>query len=124
MYAVPGPVSNPSVQPGSPIVLTWGAPLQPNGIILKYEVSYRAGDTQPSTNNVGMSTMFTFPDLPPGTRVTNIAITAYTGVGAGIATSVPDVVSYGNGEFLTYPVEKLFCLIVNDRPLNSQLFWW
>lgn len=88
--AAPGPVSYPIIHRGYPIVLAWGAPLQPNGVIIKYEVTYRINDQQLLFTNVGLNTTFIIPGQTLGATISNISITAYTRVGRGEATSLPD----------------------------------
>ena len=79
-------------------MLTWGAPQEPNGEIVRYEVSYTVNSDGPHITNVELST-FTISEVPPVAVVSNITITAYTNVGPGEATILPDVVFFG--EFLT-----------------------
>ena len=64
------------------IVLTWSAPLEPNGVIISYEVTYRVSDGNLVTTNTTDLT-FTIPSLTPGTNVTEISVSAYTSVGRG-----------------------------------------
>ena len=99
MYLVPGPVSDPSVQPGFPIVLTWGAPREPNGEIVGYEVSYTV-DGDEHTTDVELNTLFTIQGLHQEARITNITITTYTSAGPGKDTRLPNMVFLGNGELL------------------------
>ena len=90
---VPGPVSNSSVQPAFPSVLvTWEAPGEPNGVIVRYEVTYRVDGGEVVTTDVARNTMFTITGLPQGSIISDITVTAYTSVGSGEATSLPDVV--------------------------------
>ena len=64
------------------IVLTWSAPLEPNGVIISYEVTYRDIDGNlVTTNIIDLSTTFTIPSLTPGTNVTDISVNAFTSVG-------------------------------------------
>ena len=83
----PGAVSNLMGEPKfTSIVLTWSAPQEPNGVIISYEVTYRVNDGNPvTTNTTALSTTFTISSLTPGTRVSNISVSAYTSVGRGEA---------------------------------------
>ena len=81
---VPGAVSNLMGEPKfTSIVLTWSAPQEPNGVIISYEVIYRVSDV--TTNTTALSTTFTISLLTPGSRVSNISVSAYTSVGRGEA---------------------------------------
>ena len=66
----------------SSIVLTWGAPQEPNGVIISYEVTYRDSDGNLNTINT-TDLRFTIPSLTPGINVTDITVGAYTAVGQG-----------------------------------------
>ena len=76
----PGAVSNFMVEPKfTSIVLTWSASQEPNGVIISYVVTYSVGDgNQITTNTTALSTTFTISSLIPGTRVSNISVSAYT----------------------------------------------
>ena len=92
---VPGPVSNSSIQPSFPSVLVaWEAPREPNGVIVRYEVTYRVNGGKVVTTDVARNTMSTIytTGLPQGSIISAITVTAYTSVGSGKATSLPDVV--------------------------------
>ena len=78
-------------------MLTWGAPQKTNGKIVRYEVFYNAND-EPTISNVGLSTTFTIPDLPLGSLISDISITAYTNKGQGEASNLPNMIVLG-GEF-------------------------
>ena len=68
------------------IVLTWNAPQEPNGVIIRYEVTYRVSDGNPvTTNTAALNTTFTISSLTPGTRVSSISVRAYNNVGRGEA---------------------------------------
>ena len=66
----------------------WGAPKNPNGVILLYEISYTVNDSAPVVSSITISnTIFTIPRLTPGTRVF-VSVSAYTSVGQGEAVSL------------------------------------
>ena len=88
--AVPGVVSDLTGQPKfTSIVLTWSPPQEPNGVIISYEVTYRANGGNLTTTNTELSTTFTIPSLTPGTNVTEISVSAYTSVGRGESVLIP-----------------------------------
>ena len=103
----PGAVSNLTGQPKfTSIVLTWSAPQEPNGVIISYEVTYRVNNGNPvTTNTTDLSTTFTISSLTPGTRVSNISVSAYTSVGRGEAYTMAQLMT------LTTPRESLKSLI-------------
>ena len=75
------------------VVLTWSAPQEPNGVIISYEVTYVVSDGNLiTTNTTALSTTFTISSLTPGTRVSNISVSAYTSVGGGDATYLEPVI--------------------------------
>ena len=100
----PGPVSTPLVRRGHPILLFWGPPQEPNGEIVRYDVTYRVNHNGLVTTNVQRSTTFTIPKQPLGTRISTISVTAYTRVGPGEPTPLPDVEYPEQGEF-----QNTFC---------------
>ena len=62
----------------------------PNGIITRYEVSYRPSDSSqlPTPMDIGLETSFTTPsNLQPGTEVI-FSVTASTSVGPGEPASI------------------------------------
>ena len=73
------------------IVLTWSAPLEPNGVIIIYEVTYRVrtDGNLVTTNTADLGTTFTISSLTPGTNVTEISVSAYTSVGRGPPVLIP-----------------------------------
>ena len=87
---VPGAVSNLMGESKfTSIVLTWSAPIEPNGVIISYEVTYRVSDDNPvTTNTTALSTTFIISSLTPGTSVSDISVSAYTSVGRGNLTSL------------------------------------
>ena len=96
----PGPVFNLVVDKRfTSVVLNWGVPQIPNGVIISYEVTYRASSEavvmNTSTEVVIMNTTevtLTIPGLVPETTLSNISVTAFTSAGRGILTTHPDVV--------------------------------
>ncbi len=63
------------------VILTWGVPEQPNGVILHYTIQYSVnGAIYTTTDN---STSYSITGLSSSTPVTNIAISATTGGGEG-----------------------------------------
>jgi hypothetical protein len=85
------------------IVLTWSAPQEPNGIIISYEVTYRVNDgSSITTNTTNLSTTFIISSLTPQTRVSGISVSAYTSIGHGEMTSLPDL------KTLSIPGELIF----------------
>ena len=92
-HAVPGVVSDLTGQPKfTSIVLTWGAPQEPNGVIISYEVTYRVSDGNLVTTNT-TDLRFTIPSLTPGTNVTEISVSAYTSAGRGDPVQIPHLVT-------------------------------
>ena len=93
VLTVPGVVSDLTGQPKfTSIVLTWSAPQEPNGVIISYEVTYRASDGNLVTTNT-TDLRFTIPSLTPGTNVTEISVSAYTIVGRGDPVNIPYLVT-------------------------------
>ena len=73
------------------IGLTWSAPQEPNGVIISYEVTYRVtGSNLVTTNTTDLSTPFSISSLTPQTTVSDISVSAYTSIGRGEATTIPD----------------------------------
>ena len=102
LIIVPGVVSDLSGQPKfTSIVLTWSAPLEPNGVIISYEVTYRVSDGNLVTTNT-TDLRFTILSLTPGTNVTEISVSAYTSVGRGDCVMTFQLLT------LTTPRELLF----------------
>ena len=91
-HAVPGPVSDLTALPKfTSIDLTWSSPQEPNGVIISYEVTYRVtGSNLVTTNTTDLSTTFSISSLTPRTTVSNISVSAYTSIGRGEATTIPD----------------------------------
>ena len=89
---LPGPISNLTAHPKlTSIDLTWSAPLEPNGVIISYEVTYRVtGCNLVTANTTDLSTTFSISSLTPQTTVSNISVTAYTSIGPGEAATLAD----------------------------------
>ena len=67
--------------------ITWSAPINPNGVILGYEITYTVNDSDPVTFNNNASNASTISDLAPGTRM-SVLVRAYTSVGLGDDSSI------------------------------------
>ncbi len=82
---VPGPVSDLSGTPTqNSLEITWSPPEEPNGVVIGYEITYRINNSNIIVvNTTGVSTAFTIPSLTPGTRISNISVSAYTRAGRG-----------------------------------------
>ena len=82
-------------------MLTWSPPLQPNGIITQYTVTYRVNGSAPVTRDTNDpdTTTFTIPSLFPQTTISDISVRAYTSAGPGPEVILEDVVT------LTRPCE-------------------
>ena len=91
----PGPVFNLSAGPKFiSVILEWEISREPNGNIIAYEVTYRVGNTDRVTmNTTDLNTRLEIPDVPTQTTVSEITVTAYTGVGRGEESTHPDVVT-------------------------------
>ncbi len=76
------------------VVLSWGPPEEPNGVIIGYEVTYRVNERTITTNTTQSSTTFTISSLAPGTEVSGISVAAYTLAGRGETTGVYNVSTY------------------------------
>ncbi len=73
------------------IVLTWDPPDEPNGILIRYEVTYRISDGNIQTLNTGLNTGSIISPLATGTRVSDVSVSAYTSVGRGVLSNFPDL---------------------------------
>ncbi len=73
------------------IVLTWDPPDVQNGVITRYEVSYRIGGGNLQTVDAGLNTIFTISPLETGTRVSDVSVSAYTNVGRGMLSNLTDL---------------------------------
>jgi ephrin-A len=63
--------------------LTWDSPDEPNGVITKYEITYRVGDDKQSTDNSGLTTSYRISQLSPQTMVPEVTVSAYNEIGKG-----------------------------------------
>ncbi len=73
------------------IVMTWNTPGEPNGIIIRYEVTYRISNGNLQTvNATGLNTTFTISPLETGTGVSDVSVSAYTSVGRGAPSNLPE----------------------------------
>ena len=114
MCTVPGVVSDLTGQPKfTSIVLTWSTPQEPNGVIIRYEVTYRVSDGNLTTTNTTNETC-TIPSLTPGTNVTEISVSAYTSVGRG------DPVQISHLTLEELPRELIEHFFATDRALISH----
>ena len=76
-----GAVSNFTAIPGLfSVMLTWSPPQEPNGVIISYEVTYTVNDGNP-VRTFTTDLTFTISSLTPGTRVSNISVSAYNSEG-------------------------------------------
>ena len=100
---VPGPVSDLRVLAKFISVdLTWSAPKDYPGVIISYEVTYRVTGVTLIINTTDISTSFNISSLPPRTTVSGISVSAYTKVGRGEASTIPDQITLGNCELQNY----------------------
>ena len=78
------------------IDITWDRPQDPNGIILRYEITYTVNDNiSPvidSTTNPNDTITFKIPALTLGTRV-SVSVSAYTSVGQGPPANLTNLVT-------------------------------
>lgn len=99
IHVVPGPVVDLSSSLlEMTIELTWNPPSEPNGVITNYQVTYRVNNSRLVTINTTDSntTSFTITSLTPGTRVSNISVSAYTSAGRGVVAYLEDVTQFEN----------------------------
>ncbi len=65
--SAPGPVFNfVNSTKFTSIVFTWDPPGEPNGVIIRYEVTYRISDGNIQTLNTGLNNAFTISPLETG----------------------------------------------------------
>ena len=90
-FVAPGPVSNiVNKTKFTSIDIMWGAPQNPNGVILRYEISYTVNDSAPVMFDITISnTIFTIPRLTPGTRVFISVRAYYSATGNEQSVTVP-----------------------------------
>ena len=79
--------------------ITWAPPESPNGIILRYEVTYTINNSAPVTNSTELNTAFTIPSLTPGTRV-SVSVSAYSSVGQGVLANLTNLMTPTIREFI------------------------
>ena len=90
---VPGPVSHLiSMLNLNSVVMRWSVPQESNGVVGGYEVTFRINDSEILTNCTSF-TNFSILALSPQTRVSNISVSAYTGIGLGEAVTLPNLVT-------------------------------
>ena len=92
----PGPVSNLIINVTlTSVNLFWSPPEQPNGILTRYEVTYRLNGSNEAitSNSQFLSTTFTVQSLTPNTGVSDISVSAYTSAGRGPSVMGPNVVT-------------------------------
>ncbi len=73
------------------LILTWDTPNEPNGVIIRYEVTYRISDGNLQAVDTGLSTTFTISPLETGTRVSDVSVSAYTSIGRGVPSNLTDL---------------------------------
>ena len=85
---VPGPIHSLTATPKViSIVLSWRPPLEPNGVIIAYEVQYSSEGEKTNVTVIGQDNSFTITGLLPSTHY-NISVMAYTIVGPGVAVAM------------------------------------
>ena len=81
MHTVPSPVSSLLAIPGSSqVAISWSPPLEPNGVIITYELQFNNSAVLDKINT--SATQHTLRDLPPNSVVT-FSVRAYTIIGPG-----------------------------------------
>ncbi len=93
------------------IMLTWDRPDVPNGIITRYEVTYRIGGGNLQTVDAGLNTVFTISPLETGTRVFDVSVSAYTNVGRGMLSNLVDLRTVSEPRELVFLIWLDFILI-------------
>ena len=119
LHVAPGPVSALTAGPEFvSVLISWGAPQEPNGLIIAYEVTYRvdSGVVRTNTTDVGTTSLETSL-LAPLTTVSNISVTAYTSVGPGEVTThdsvvIPIIIISAAGGGTIFAI-ALLCVIVS-----------
>ncbi len=72
--------------------MTWNTPGEPNGIIIRYELTYIISNGSLQTvNATGLNTTFAISPLETGTGVSDVSVSAYTSVGRGVPFNLPDL---------------------------------
>ena len=75
------------------LVFVWDPPQEPNGILLAYELTYRAnGGDLITQNSSDVDTTILTLNLAPSTTVSDISVRAYTSVGPGAAATTQNVI--------------------------------
>ena len=83
-HTVPGPVSGLSADPGVVHVnLSWNPPMEPNGVIVNYEVGFSNGTGVLNYINT-VDTRYTLTNVPPNSIVA-FSVKPYTIIGPGKA---------------------------------------
>ena len=106
--SVPGPVSNFIINVTlTSVNLFWSSPEQHNGILTRYEVTYKLNGSNEviTSNSESLSTTFTIQSLTPNTGVVDISVSAYTSAGQGPSVMGPNVVT------LTRPRELIILFL-------------
>ncbi len=92
IFIAPGSVLNFAISTWfTSLTLTWDPPDEPNGVIIRYEVTYRISDGNLQAVDAGLSTKFTISPLETGTRVSDVSVSAYTSVGRGVLSNLTDL---------------------------------
>ena len=73
------------------VVFSWDPPSDPNGIIFRYELTYRINGSAPVTNFTAGNTTMLSLELDLSTNVTEISVRAFTRIGGGPAATAGDV---------------------------------
>ena len=86
-FVAPGRVSEVQTEAAfTSLRVSWQPPLEPNGVILDYEASYRFGRSPPIKVGVSSDRSIVIPELTPGTRV-EVTVFAVNSAGSGKATT-------------------------------------
>ena len=109
---VPGPVSNlMAFGIFRSVYLTWDSPQYMNGVIISYEVTYRVTNVTLIVNTT--DTTFSIPSPLPLTTVSDLSVRAYTKIGYGDTTKIPDQITLDKCELQNYipivVVAECFC---------------
>lgn len=92
MNSVPGQVFNLVTQSRfSSVELTWSPPLNPNGVIINYEVTYTIDNySAVAVNTTAISTAYNISSLPPESKA-SVSVRAYTKAGKGAALNIRNI---------------------------------
>ena len=134
MYTVPGPVSGLSATTGvTKLTFSWTPSLEPNGVIIAYEVCTNSSGVFSYTNT--SATQHRLRDLPPNTVVT-FSVRAYTIIGPGeyvtgqVSTAMKVSVSFffhvsqSFKVFIQHTYLHVAVAVVNDRGHGRQPWLW